>query len=76
MLFRSVANIYSLEEILEKSINAGADLLCLANNGETYNPEITQKVVDIIFNLVETGKISEDRIKTSYNRIQKLKERI
>lgn len=65
---------YSLEEILEKSINAGADLLCLSNNGETYDSEIAQKAIDIIFNLVKTGKIEKERIETSYNRIKKIKQ--
>ena len=67
---------YSLEEILEKSINAGADLLCLSNNGKEYDPEIARKAVDIIFNLVKTGKIKQEKINIAYNRIMKLKEKI
>ena len=67
---------YPLEEILEKSINAGADLLCLSNNGKEYDPEIAQKAVDIIFNLIKIGKIKQETIDTAYNRIVKFKEQI
>jgi beta-N-acetylhexosaminidase len=67
---------YPFEEILEKSINAGANLLCLSNNGETYDPNIASKAVDIIFNLVKAGKIQRETIDNSYNRILKLKENL
>ncbi|KAA6301586.1 MAG: Beta-hexosaminidase [Candidatus Ordinivivax streblomastigis] len=64
---------YSLEAILEHAINAGADLLCLSNNGETDDPFIAQKAVDIIFKLVKSGKIAPETIDASYKRIQELK---
>ncbi len=66
---------YSLDQILEKAIGAGADLLCLSNNGNSYDPEIARKAVDIIFGLVKSGKIERGRIEASYVRIQRLKER-
>ena len=65
---------YSFEEILEKAINAGANLLCLSNNGDSYDPQIAQKAVDTIFRLVKSGKIERKTIETSYTRIMKLKE--
>jgi len=64
---------YTLEEIIEKSILAGADLLCLSNNGTTYDPHIAQKAIDIILNMVKEHKISEERINESYKRIMKIK---
>jgi len=61
---------YTLEEIIEKAILAGADLLCLSNNGTTYDPHIAQKAIDIILKLVKEDKISEERINESYKRIK------
>ena len=65
---------YSFEEILEKAINAGANLLCLSNNGDTYDPKIAQKAIDTVFRLVKSGKIKQETIESSYIRITKLKE--
>jgi len=67
---------YSFEEILEKAINAGVDLLCLSNNGSGYDPALAQKAVDSIYSLVEKGKISRERIEESWNRIMTLKRTI
>ncbi len=65
---------YPLEEIIEKSILAGADLLCLSNNGATYDPFIAKKAIDIILQLVREKKISEQRIDESYQRVVKIKK--
>ena len=67
---------YSLEDMLELAILAGADILCLSNNGTTYDPDIAPKAVQIIYNKVIDGKISRERIHQSYVRIQKLKNKI
>lgn len=67
---------YSLEQILELAINAGADILCLSNNGTTYDPDIAPKAVEIIYNMVIDGKISRERIHRSFERIQELKNKI
>jgi len=64
---------YSLEEILLKAIEAGADILCLSNNGKTYDDKIAQKALNIIYNAVKKGKITPERINESYNRIMTLK---
>ena len=64
---------YSLEEILVRAVLAGADVLCLSNNGETYDPHIARKAVDIIFKAVQDGRIPPQRISDSYARIMKLK---
>ena len=67
---------YSLEEILVRAVLAGADVLCLSNNGETYDPHIAQKAVEIIFKAVQDGRIPRQRISDSYARIMKLKRNI
>lgn len=72
----AMADHYSLEQILELAINAGADILCLSNNGTTYDPDIAPKAVEIIYNMVIDGKISRERIYRSFERIQELKNKI
>lgn len=67
---------YSFDTILTRAILAGADILCLSNNGDTYDPEIATKAIDIITNKVKDGTIPESRIHESYNRIIALKKKI
>jgi beta-N-acetylhexosaminidase len=67
---------YSLEEILVRAVLAGADVLCLSNNGATYDPHIAQKAVDIIFKAVQDGRIPRPCIEASYARIMKLKRNL
>ena len=64
---------YPYEDILRLTILAGADLLCLSNNGQEYNPEIVPQTVDIIYNMVKTGVIPRSRIHNSAQRIRELK---
>jgi beta-N-acetylhexosaminidase len=70
----ALADHYSLEEILVHAVLAGADVLCLSNNGKTYDPHIAQKAVTLIFKAVQDGRIPRQRIEASYARIMKLKQ--
>lgn len=67
---------YGYADILMNAINAGADLLCLSNNGMGYNADIVPVTVDLIFQMVKEGKISADRIHQSAHRIRVLKKKI
>lgn len=64
---------YDYEEILERSINAGADILCLSNNGSVYNSEIVPETIETIFRLVKENRIKRTRIHQSAERIRRLK---
>ncbi|MDR1225872.1 MAG: hypothetical protein LBK47_03115 [Prevotellaceae bacterium] len=70
-----VAN-YSFEVALEKSINAGVDMLILSNNGKSYDSQIAQKAVDIMEKYVRQNKISEQRINEAYARVVELKKKL
>ena len=70
----ALADHYSLEEILVRAVLAGADVLCLSNNGKTYDPHIARKAVDVILKAVRDGRIPPQRIEASYRRIMKLKQ--
>jgi len=72
----AIADNFGKEEAIEKAINAGCDLLLFSNNTTTYNEEIVPETVSLIKKLVIEGKVTESRIKKSYDRIMKLKEEL
>jgi beta-N-acetylhexosaminidase len=69
---KAISSVYRMEETVEKSINAGVDILLFGNNLD-YDEEIPEKVINIVKKLISEGKISEERINESYNRIMALK---
>ena len=73
----AIANQYTLEQTVRMALDAGADLLCLSNNGGNgYDPDIVPKVVKIIKNLVADGTVDPMRLHYSAVRIRELKERL
>lgn len=72
----AITQHYGFEKGIELAVNAGVDILCFGNNGETYEPNLAQKAFDALLKLVKDGKISEERIEESYQRIRKLKEKL
>jgi beta-N-acetylhexosaminidase len=64
---------YQFAEALEKTINAGVDLLCLSNNGSRYDPDLAQNALTAVYKLVKEGKIQPKRIEESWKRIMALK---
>lgn len=71
----AIKDNYSLEEIVVGAINAGVDILLFSNFKE-YNPELVKNIHEIVKNAVKSGKISDTRLKESYDRILRLKESI
>jgi beta-N-acetylhexosaminidase len=69
----AIANQYSLEQTVRMALEAGADLLCLSNNGGYYDPDLVPKVVKVIKKLIADGAVSEERIRQSALRIRSLK---
>ena len=73
----AIINEYSLEQTLRMVLEAGADLLCLSNNGSNgYDPEIVPTVVKIIKKLVADGTVTPERIYKSGLRVRELRERL
>lgn len=70
---KAIAKFYTLEETIEKALEAGVDVLLFANQID-YDPEIANKAVAIIDRLVKEGKISKERIEKSLERIHRLKQ--
>ena len=73
----AITGQYSLEQTVRMALDAGADLLCLSNNGgHGYDPDIVPKVVRIIKKLVADGTVDPLRLHQSALRIRELKERL
>ena len=64
---------YSMEEMLTRAINAGADMLCLSNNGRVYDADIVPSTIELVARLVAEGAIDRRRIAESAQRIRNLK---
>lgn len=72
----AIAKQYGLEETLRIAILAGADLLCLSNNGaQRYNPDIVPQAVEAIVRMVHEGKLSRADIHASAERVRTLKHK-
>lgn len=72
----AIAKHYDYEEVLFRAIDAGCDLLCLSNNGDSYDAELVPKTVAIIVHLVETGRVSAEQIHASAERVRAMKNMI
>ncbi len=68
----AIRNLYTLEETILYTINAGVDILLFGNNLE-YDPNLVTKIHETTMKLISEGKISEERIEESWQRIKKLK---
>jgi len=72
----AITENYGIKEAIEKSINAGCDMLVFSNNIKEFNENVVPETIDLILDLVDEGKISKERILESYQRIIKLKASI
>lgn len=70
-----LTQFFDFKTIVERSILAGVDIILVSNN-LAYDPEITPTTIDHVVDLVRSGRISEERIDESYQRITALKERL
>ncbi len=75
MQMGAIATYFGFEEAIIKAINAGCDILIFSNNGREYDDDIAGKAVEVIKKAVREGKITEEEISNSYNRVKELKEK-
>jgi beta-N-acetylhexosaminidase len=68
----AIADHYELETVVRLALEAGVDILTFGNNS-VYEPDIAERVIRIIVNLVEQDVITKSRIEESYRRIMDLK---
>ena len=68
----AIAQQYGYAEAVALAIEAGVDLLLVANQ-IVYEPDVVERTLDIVEGLVRDGRIEEARIQASYERILALK---
>lgn len=66
----AIVQQYSFEKAVRMAVLAGADLLCLSNNGGTYDVNMVPKAVKIIKQMVADGEVTEERIRQSADRVR------
>ena len=66
----AIVHEYSFKKAIRMAILAGADLLCLSNNGSTYDPQIVARATKIIRQMLSDGTITEERIRQSAARVR------
>ncbi|WP_337872997.1 glycoside hydrolase family 3 N-terminal domain-containing protein, partial [Ignavibacterium sp.] len=75
MFMGAISNNYSFDEAVELAINAGNDILLYTTN-KLSGKSLVDSVVGIVMNKISEGKISEQRINESYNRIMLKKQEL
>lgn len=71
----AIVQHYSYETAVEKAINAGVDLLVVAND-KLYSPDIMPRTIELLLNLVQQGRIPHERIDQACARIMAMKKRM
>ncbi|HOA73731.1 MAG TPA: glycoside hydrolase family 3 N-terminal domain-containing protein [Phycisphaerae bacterium] len=71
----AIQDHYPLERAVELCVQAGADVVLHANV-KHYDPDIARRTVAILRQLVESGRLTEQRIDQSNQRIAALRSRI
>ncbi|WP_157995559.1 glycoside hydrolase family 3 protein [Peristeroidobacter soli] len=72
MQMGAITQYYGLERALELSINAGVDLFIFANN-LVYEPDVADRAVVAIVQMVEDGRIPRQKLRAAYDRVCGLK---
>ena len=72
MQMQAVSGEYGFKEGVYRAVKAGADILLFGNN-LIYEPGLGAKAVSTLKQLVHEGKITERRIRQSYERIIRVK---
>lgn len=75
MQMKAITEQYSLKEAVKLAIQAGVDILVFGNQLD-YQPEIAQKVITVVKELIEEGELSQERIDLSFNRILQIKKQL
>ena len=76
MQMHAISKQYGFENAVKMAILAGVDVLMFANNVPGYENVTVKDLHQLIRSMVDEGEISAERIKTSYERIMKLKRKI
>lgn len=74
MQMKAITSHYHFEDAIQTTLDAGIDIIVIGNNLK-YEKNIAARTVNVIKQLIEEGKLREERIDESYRRIMELKKR-
>jgi beta-N-acetylhexosaminidase len=75
MHMKAVNAMYSFEDLIKLTLEAGVDIWVYGNNLE-YDELIPTKIQNVVLKMVTDGTITKDRIEKSYLRIKKAKKNL
>ena len=76
MQMHAISKQYGFENAVKMAILAGVDVLMFANNVPGFDNVTVGDLHGLIRDMVDSGEISKERIKASYDRVMKLKEKM
>lgn len=71
----AITSAFGAEEAIALAIEAGNDLLLLANQ-QSYDPDVATKTIDTIEGLVRSGRVSAARLEESRGRVDAMLARL
>ncbi|MEO7933758.1 MAG: glycoside hydrolase family 3 N-terminal domain-containing protein [Chthoniobacterales bacterium] len=71
---KAISKHYGLEEAVVRAINAGTDVLMVTNTER--EPELPGRIIAMVLQAVEDGRIEKSTIRTAWRRIQRAKARL
>jgi beta-N-acetylhexosaminidase len=74
MQMGAIRDAYGFEEAVLMSVEAGADIVAIANNTDQYEGGVVTRAFDTLLGAVREGRLSEARIEESYLRVRRLKQ--
>ena len=75
MAMGAIVKQYGADEAIRLALEAGADMLCLSNNGDRYDEKLVIHTIEIIESLVRKGQVSAERIHKSAERVRAMKQK-
>lgn len=76
MDMKAITDNFGRKNALVLAINAGVDIIVLSNNISEYNPDSYFEARKMIYDAVQNGEISIDRINQTYEKIVSLKTKL
>jgi beta-N-acetylhexosaminidase len=71
---KAISAEYDRETALELALNAGNDILLIANN-LAYDEDVAARAGELVLSLVAAGRVSRERVAEACRRVQELKGR-
>lgn len=72
----AIVKQFGQEEALYLALQAGSDILCLSNNGTSYDADLVPNTIETILKMVEEGKLSASEIHKKAERIRIAKSKM